>query len=352
MSTQHTRSYEQIFSFNKQSQIRLAIADARLNKQRSIRTFAPIREERNAIVSNQAWFGKGHSHATFFDIIQKSYVVDAQERSATNIESLFAIAYVLGNNVVTQPDSAGNPNEFLHTFTWQDLATNKEVLYTTLLEIMGSEYTKRLGGAWISEFTLTGNRDDHVVLSFAGGGRKYTDRVLTSPGLTDASFFKTLFGTVAFGLADAPLDISVEVLSWELTVNQNPQMLFLMGESSGDEGLLSEVLIGDQTAAGNVVIKINKDHRDRFLNDEITEFVIVAKSPDLIDTNQHELTITLPNVKLAEEGFSEEGQTVAYTLTFTEESTLRIDPDEHLIITVLSDQDGSELLVPSTSPNG
>jgi hypothetical protein len=64
------------------------------------------------------------------------------------------------------------------------------------------------------------------------------------------------------------------------------------------------------------------------------------------------MTITLPNVKLAEEGFSEEGQTVAYTMTFTEESTLRIDPDEHLIISILSDQDGSELLVPSTSPNG
>jgi len=66
MSTQHTRSYEQLFSLNKQSQIRLPVTNARINKQRSIRTFAPIREERNAIVSDQAWFGKGHSHATFF----------------------------------------------------------------------------------------------------------------------------------------------------------------------------------------------------------------------------------------------------------------------------------------------
>ena len=352
MSTQHTRSYEQIFSFNKQAQIRHAISDVLINKQRSIRTFAPIREERNAIVSDQSWFGKGHSHATFFDIIQKSYVLDSQERSATNIEALFACAFVLGKIVTSQPDSAMFPNEYQHVFTWQDLATNKEVLYTSFVEIMGSEYTKRLLGAWISELTLTGNRDDHVVLSFAGGGRKYADRTFTSPGITTASFFKTLFGTLSFGLSGAPLDISVEVLSWEVTLNQNAQLMFLMGESSGDEGLLSEVLIGDQVASGNVVIKINTLHRDRLLNDQITAFKIVAKSPDIIDTNQHSMTIDLPNVKLAEESFGEEGQTVSYTLTFTDESVLKVGATEHVTVTILSDNDGSELLVSNTSPTG
>lgn len=349
MPTVNTREYQFAFSLFKQANIGNQLANSAINKLRPIRTFAPIVEEHPAVVSDQAWFGKGHSQPTFRDRIQRQYVMNAQERSATALETLYAAAFVMGNVVTIQPDSGGNPNEYQHTVTWQDQATNKEVLYTSVVEAMGNEFKKILIGAWIDEFTMTGNRDDHVTVSWTGGGRQYKDSLITLPSISTSAFYKTLFGIVKFGLADAVLDISAEVLSWTLTVSQNPQLMWLMGNSAGAEDLLTEVLSGDQTVSGNFVIKVNKLHRDRFLDQDTVELHLILKSPTLIDANAHQLTIKLHNLKIASEDWGEEGQTVAYTLNFDQESVLKIDPDEHLTFLFdFSDIDSSELLV--TSP--
>ncbi len=348
MPTVHTREYLFAFSLNKQASMVAKVGDGTIDQLRPIRTFAPIIEEHPAVVSDQTWFGKGHSHPTFRDVLQKRYAINAQDRSATSLELLYAAAFVMGNVVSVQPDSAGNPLEWEHTITWQDLATNKEVLYTSIVEEVGTEYTKLLDGAWLSEFTLTGSRDDHVVISFTGGGRQYRDHVFTMPALSNTAFFKTLYGTVAFGLADAPALISAEVLSWNLSVSQNPDELWLMGNSAGAEDKLTEVLIGDQTVSGNFVIKINATHRDRFLDQDTVELQLVLGSPTLITANTHKCTITLHNLKISSEDIGEEGQTISYTLNFDQESVLKTTADEHLTIKFdFTDVTNSNLLVVS-----
>ena len=232
MSIQHSREYEFIFSLNKQADISTAIADGNCNKQRSIRDFNPATQDHPAIVSDQAWYGKGHGHATFYDVIQKRYVLPASARSATSLESLFAAAFVMGNVQTVQPDSAGDPNLYRHVVTWQDPSVNKEVLYTTYFEKMGTEYVERLSGAWLDSFTLTAERDDHIVISYGGGAKKSETDLLDSPGITATSFLKTLHGAVSFGAADAMAAISAEVLGWTLTVNQNPDIFHLMGNAA------------------------------------------------------------------------------------------------------------------------
>lgn len=345
MPTVHSREYELIFSLNKQSDIETAITAANIQYQRSLRTFAPFREEHQN-VTDREWYGKGHSHPTFVDTLQKRYLIDSQDRSATNLELLQALALVMGNVVSIQPDSATNPSHWRHTLTWQDLSTNKEVLYTSFIEKMGSEYSKLLSGAWLSSLTLTVNRDDHIVLGYEGGGRKYADIVKVSPGITAAVFFKTLFGTVSFGAADAPADISAEVLSANLTISQNPDILHLMGNPSGDERLVSEVLIGDQTVSGSVVIKINATHRDRFLDEDTVELVLTLSSQDEIFTGQkHTCAITLHNFRIADEAFGEEGQTVSYTLNFGEDTVMKVGADEQLTVVMDTNIDNTELLV-------
>jgi len=57
------------------------------------------------------------------------------------------------------------------------------------------------------------------------------------------------------------------------------------------------------------------------------------------------MTIKIPNLVIAEESFGEEGQTVSYTLTFSEESVLKSGSDEHLQIEILTTDFTSELLV-------
>jgi len=323
--TVHAREYEQIFSLNKQADIKTPVAVGQVNKQRSLRGFSPSTEQRPAIVSDRAWYGKGHSHPTFYDVVQRFYAIDAQERSATNLETLYAAAYVMGSVVTTQPDSAGAPDEYLYTITWQDLSVNKEVLYTTMYEKMGAEWTKRLSGVYLNSFTLTGARDDHVVLSFDGAARKREDAVITSPGISSAVFFKTLCGQVK---------------------NQNPDQLWLIETDCADSNYLSEVLIGDQTVTGSITIKVDAAEAVRFQDEVVSELWLIAYAPgSTINTNLHSMTIKIPNLVIAEESFGEEGQTVSYTLTFSEESVLKSGSDEHLQIEILTTDFTSELLV-------
>lgn len=345
MSIQHSREYEFIFSLNKQADISTAIAKAQCNKQRSIRDFNPANQDHPAIVSDQAWYGKGHSHATFYDVIQKRYVLPASARSATSLEALFAAAFVMGNVQTIQPDSATNPNEYQHTITWQDLSTNKEVLYTTYYEKMGTEYVEQLSGAWLDSFTLTANRDDHIMVSYGGGAKLSTTDTITSPGITTTSFLKTLHGAVSFGAADSPAAISADVLNWTLTVNQNPQPFHLMGNADGEQDLVSKVLIGDQTVAGNFRVFVDATHRARYRDQDTCELVLTCQSPDVIDNNRHLLEITIHNLKIASEAYDEEGQTVALTLAFDEGSVLKPGADEHLTMVFRNDIDSSELLV-------
>jgi hypothetical protein len=347
MGTVHSREYEFIFSLNKQGDIATAVDDAQMQYQRSIRTFAPARLEHPAVVSDRQWYGKGHPYPTFWDPIQKWYMLDAQERSATNLELLYALAFIMGNVVTTQADSVTNPNEYTHTIKWQDTSTYKEALYTTVFEKMGAEYVKALTGVWLNSLTITGNRDDHVTMSFDGGARKYATDTLSSPGISTASFFKTLFGSVAFGLADSTADISAEVLSFDLTINQNVEPLWLMGNSAGEEDLVSRVLIGDQTVNGSFTILVEETHRDRFLNNQTCELQLELVSPDTIDTNPHSCTIDIHNLKITEESFGEEGSTVAYTLTLGEDGVLKTVADEHITATMVTNIDSTELLVAS-----
>ena len=345
----HSREYEQIFSLYKQTNISTEILDANMNRQRSIRSFAPAVQEQTNITDRQ-WYGKGHSHPTFVDTIQKRITINGQQRSATDLELLYAAAYVMGNVVTTQPDSAGKPLQYQHIITWQDLSTNKQVLFTSLIEKFGAEIQHKIVGAYLSSFTLTGNRDDHVVLSFEGGGREFDAAgVFTSPGITTASFFKTLFGTVLFGNADSPGAISGSVLSFNLTVSQNPQPLHLMGNAVDDEKYLSEVLIGDQTVSGSVTIKIDTAQRDRFTGETPSELVINLGSPDTVESDKKSCEIRLYNLRISDESWSEEGQTIAYTMNFNEDSVMKTTADEHIQITLITDIDDSQILVDGTA---
>ncbi len=342
------RHYQFVFSLNRQADIETPVADTALKYQRDIRSFAPIVQNRPAVISDRQNYGKGHSHPTFHDVIQKSYVLNAQDRSATNLEALYGLYYVMGNLVSTVPDST-SPNEWKHVLTWADL-TNREVLYTTVLEIMGAEYTKMLAGVYLNSVTFTGNRADHVTMSFEGGGRKYVDSTVDAPGISTAVFFKTLYGLVKFGEAGSEADISAKVFSWTLTISQNATPVWRMGNASGEEQDITKVMIGDQVVSGNIVIEVDKDHRDLFLSHETVGLELICRSPDVIDTKQHELKFILPAMHISSEAFGEEEQSVTYTLTFDEDTVLKSTGKEHIQVEMLTNIDDSEIGV--VSPPG
>lgn len=344
MAILHPREYAFAFSLNKQSDIETAIANAQINKLRDLRSFAPILERHNNI-TDRSNYGKRHPHATYVTTVQKWYELRPQERSASNIELAHALAMVMGNVSTVQADSASEPNEYTHTFTFQDPRDNKEVVYTSFGEEFGVEEKQLYSGGWINSLTLIGNRDDHVVLSYEGGAREMAAGTFDVPAITTASFLQTLYGTLSFGAADSISAVSATVLSWNLTINQNAEPLWLMGNPSGEEQLISKVLVGDQIYSGQVVFLLDASYRDNFRNETTVEFEIVAKSPGTIDSNAHTMTAKLHNLRISDEDIVEEGQTIGLVVNFSEDTTLKTEADPYLSVDLLTNIDTTELLV-------
>ncbi len=344
MSKIHARAYELGFSLNKQAVFATGVADGKINKMRAVRGFAPSTEQMLKI-SDRQWFGKGNSWATFSDRIQRSYVLPSVERSCTTLELLWALAFVLGKKTSSRPNSGSNPSEWQHVFEFQDIATNISVLWTSLFEKMGGEWQNKLTGAWLSQFTLTLDRNDHVKLTVEGGGRNLAASTATMPSMSTGNFFTTLLGSATFGPTGAEVDISSSIIGGSITCSQSPEPWYAMGNTAGQEMYLSDVHIGDQIVSGSLNMLVSKTLRDYFLNQTECGLTLTLKSKDTIDSNKHSCVIEIPHIILGQESFGQEGSMVSWTLNLDAESVLKIGSDPLIRFTVLSNIDNTELLV-------
>lgn len=338
----HTRTYNFAFSFNKQSDIFTGVANNKITKVRPFRTFAPISMAKKSI-SDKEWFGKGHPFATFYDVVTKSYVLPSRETSATEVELLFALAFCMGKDTVT----GGGP-EYTHTIVFEDLTTLTETRYTSVIEKMGSIYQKKLGGVWVNSVKLHGKMDDHLLVSWEGGGREYEDNATTLGNVTSATFFKTLFGTMSFGpFSNLSSTICGKVLDWTVDITQNAEPKYHLCNPADEENLISKVLRGKLSAKAEVKIEIESTIRDNFLAQDLCALQIVCKSEDIISggSNPHTLTIDIPACKISEESFSEDGETVAYTLTMDDDSILKSGSLQPITCTLLTGISGTDILV-------
>jgi len=338
----HTRTWYFAFSLNKQSDIFTALADGNIDRLRPVRTFAPVTMDKDSI-SDKEWFGKGHPFATFYDVVTKRFVIPSREMSATELDILFAAAFVMGKVVTT-----GAGPEYTHVITFEDLTTLTEVRYTSFFEKMGSIYQKKVSGGWINSFRLHGKMDDHLLISWEGGAREYEDSVAAVPSVSTATFFKTLFGTLSFGPFSAlSSGICGKVLDWQVDVSQAAEPKYHLCNPTGEENLLSKVLRGKLSAKAEVKIEIDAVVRENFLAQDLCALQIICKSEDIITggTNQHTLTIDIPACKISEEAFSEDGETVAYTMTMDDDSILKSGSMEPITLTLLTGISGTDILV-------
>lgn len=345
----HSREYDYAFTLNKQSDIRNRIAPGNLTRKLPCRTFSPFTKETPDAVSDRGWYGKGHSHPTFWDPITRRYVMANREFSMTQLSALFAPAFVLGGLSTSQNDS-GTGTVYNHRFTFQDPSTNKECLYTTIIEKAGDEYQNLYSGVAINSFSLTGNRNDHVVLGYEGFARDKRLDSTTMPALAiGQSFFKILKSTFTFGASGSPsniTNISADVLSFGLTVSQNAQPFWMPGNASGEENLITKALIGDQTVSGSLVCFLDSARRNLFHDDDECELTIVLTGDQIGSTGLNfEVKITILHFKISSESFGEEGQTTAYTMTFDENSVLKANNDDFVSFEVQTNEDANQLLV-------
>lgn len=338
------------FSLNKQAVIGTAMADVAIDRMLPYRTFAPSVQEFPNAISDKDWYGKGHSFATFWDPITKQVMVPNREYSLSNLSALFAPAFVMGNLVTTKPNSTTDPTVFDHKFTFMDPITNPECLYTAFIEKMGAVYQRKIIAAVIEQFTLNGQRTDHVTIGWQGYGREMETSVAALPALSTQSFFKTIKGTFTFNQSgQVDVDVSTKVLSWNLTVTQNPNKFWMPGNGAGKEQLLSKNRVGKQGASGQIVILL-EDAVQKALFEANTECELkIVCLGDLITTGSgtyyHTVTIEIPHFKIPSEAFGEEQDQTSYTLPFSDQTILKATGSDYISITVRGIENAAKLLV-------
>lgn len=348
MSVVHSRAFSWAFSLNKQSALSTGVTPSQINKMLPQRGFAPFVFTPDATVSDAMWYGKGRSFPSFWEIVSNRLVIPAREFSMSQLSALFAPAFVLGKLTTVQPNTSVSPTVYQHTLTFQDPLSNQNCLSTSFIEHAGGEYQKLISGAVIDSFNIKAAEKDHVVMGWQGFARKAATDATSMPSLaTGQSFFKLLNARIDFGAAGAASNFSTSILDLNLTVTQNAQPWWLPGAASGDESLLSKVLIGDQQVSGDMTIFLDNTTRNLFLNQSECEITItfVGGVIPAQSTYRYQVQAVIKHFKISAESFADQQQTVAYKLTFDKSSVLKNVNDEFFSWIVQTDTDASELLV-------
>lgn len=349
-----SRSIKTAFSLNRQTDINTEVSDAQIAYQRGTQNFLPISRERRQSVSDYGFFGTGSNFASFNALLNEAFVIGARQSPATDLEALFAAAFVMGSVSSAQRDALNAPNEYTHTITWADIGASPQVAYTSLMELIGNNgatpgWKKKAIGAFLSQFSIQGVFGNFIQLSWQGGARQFATETATFPSApTAANLFYINRCAMILDTAGGTTNVDGKWVGFNLTFNQNPDLKVRSGQPSGEESLIERVDRGDQVVTGSVTIELENTYRDYFLNETEVVLDITASSVGEIDTgesNPATLRIQIPHIVISSESFSEEGRTALLQLDLSEAGVLEKGGDEPATITVVTDIDDSEILV-------
>jgi len=351
-----SRSLKHAFSLNKQTSIITAdaVIDANISKLRGTIEFAPYTKNREASVHDQGFFGTGSNFASFNELLQKSFLIASSTRPASDLDLIWMLAYSMGGHAVVQDDPVGEPNQWNHTITFADIATSPEVDYTSVLEQMGTGATpghKFKGiGVWLASTQIQAAFGDFVRASFTGGIRNLVTSAASLPSaITTAALFNINRTTLAFGAVGGPVNIDGRWVSFDLTFAQNPAMKFRSGQVVTEEELIERVDRGDQTVTGNLTVELRDTERNFYLNETAAAVTIELISKTIITGGSSvpvKCTITIPEMIITGESFSEEDRTTLLELEISEQSVLKTGAGQPVTIVIDSENvDNTEIFV-------
>ncbi len=344
-----SRSLQSAFSLLRQTDVQTAVADGSVDKLRAIIDFAPFQRDRRVSVNDQPWFGRGNNFASFNELLAQSFTMAAQSKAASDLDVLFAAAFVCGAHSAVQPNPVGLPNTWRHDITWAPITTSPEVDYTSFLELLGdtsgtgakTKYT----GVWLGELSISGAFGDFINLSYNGGARRAIDSAAAMPAaVSAASLFVISRSIVRLGANPTPVAIPKRWVSFDLTWNQTPEIKDRNGQPAGQEELLCRVDRGDQVLTGSIGLEFEKSFRDFYRDETLISVEIELVSKDTVDSNAKIMKIIIPSIRFDSEAWSEEGRTAILTLTLGDGSILDTGAsNEPMKIELTTDIDDTEI---------
>jgi len=319
--------FDWAFGHLKQSDIFTGLNPASLTRRLPYAEFTPAMTEKD-FRSDAAYFGKGHPYATYSIAVTQQEVF-ARTFDASSESLAWALSLLMGDVNTSGPVG----NIYTHDIQFVSPVSQKECLYTSIIEKAGGEYQDLLTGAWLESVTLTANKTDLVRLALTARARKRTTDATSMPNVTPSCFFQTNYATFIFGEKGASTSVSEYVQAWNLTLNQNPDVRYAPGQTSGEEKLVRYALIGRQSISGSISLFISAAHRSLFVNDQMCELQINCKG---ISDVAHTMTIKIPKFKIQSEALAQDGETTVATFNFNEDTVLKDDTisDSPIIITL------------------
>jgi len=343
----HSREFETAFSLYKQTDAETALTGSNVNKKLSYRSFAPAAPEIPGAVSDASWYGKGDNYGSFWSPIQKVVTLPNRQYSMTDLSALWAFAFVMGSVVTTQPNSAAAPSVYDHAITFQDVETEIECKYTTIIQKAGTLWQDIITGVVLSQAMIEGNPDDHVNLSWQGMGRKRAADVTSLPSITSTGgFFNFRRATFTFGAQASPASVSSAVTAFQFGANQNPNIRRNAGASAGEELNFSRALVGLQRVTGQIVLdKMDSDLRNLFLNSTECSLTIACIGAQIGATGYYyTVTIYIPHLYTPAFNLGEDTDIANVTIPFNEDTVIKSGSDPFARVTVRTTIDDTAIL--------
>ena len=300
------------FGQRKQSDVLTPVAASNLNRSLAYRNFEPAMMEKG-IHSDRQYYGKGHDFASRVDVLTER-IRFGRTMDATSQALAWALSLLMGKVTTTGAD----PYE--HKLEWQDSGTNKECLYSSILEKAGNEYQKLISGVFVESVGITAEPAQNLQIATVLSGRKQVANTDTIPAITPDIVFRTNHARFTFGPTGSEVAQAEEVVRWTLNLGQNPDVRWVPGQTSGEEKLLRYALLGAQTVSGSITFFLNNTLRNLFLDHKQCGITITNKGVNDVD---EEFVVKIPAFQITAEQLPEGGATTELMLEFNEDSVIK-----------------------------
>lgn len=343
----HSREVETAFSLFKQSDAATALTASNVDQKLSYRSFAPANGEVPAAISDASWYGKGDNFGSFWSPIQKQVVIPSRQYSMTDLSALWAFAFCMGSDTVTQPNSGAAPTVYDHAIEFQDVEDEIECKYTTVLQKFGALWEDLIHGVVIPQVSIEGRPDDHVNLSWQGIGRGKVASAQALPNLsTTGGFFNFRRSTLSFGAQASPAAIGANMTAFQFTANQNPNIRRNAAAAAGQETLFSKALVGLQRVTGSVTLDAaDSALRDLFDNNTECSLTLVCIGAQIGATAYYrQVTIYIPHLYIPAFNIGEDTDLANFQIPFNEETVIKSGSDPYARVTVRTTIDDTDIL--------
>lgn len=346
---ERTFQLQQVFGLKKQPDLLTAMQTADLTRMAATRSFTPATLENRAAISDAGWYGKGHDKATFYDPVERAYILGTREYSLSDLLAAFVAGPVFGKKTSAEVFAG----VWDHEFVWKNPASDADgtdCVSISLIEKEGGQGQFLYSGAVIDQFSLTGGGSDHVRLAYSGTARKRASNATSLPSPSSLSLMKFLRTTFIFGAsATSPeTEVSSEVTEFSIQFNQNPQYWMLPGAAEADADKYSKVSVGRQMVSGHLKTFIDSTRAALFDDNTECKLEITCVGAVITGAFRRQVRIEIPHFHISSMPKSADRDMMMIDINFNEESVLKVGSEEPVKFIVRTDLTDAEILVSST----